>query len=184
MRSTNRDEDVSSSETDSETSYSIDESNTRSVSVRRRKFGVVESSSRYPSDYDDERAATSGCEINKRARRRRKETLEENQNMMSIPGKDRKHSRDKRDRSKNRYEPEKTKQSKENDKNKQAKDSNRQSLLGKEGQTFEKIEPIANNNNNNEKDDGSAINEEDDKNVTFCMWGHENCRTRSHYRQV
>lgn len=24
--------------------------------------------------------------------------------------------------------------------------------------------------------------ETDDKNVTFCMWGHENCRTRSHYR--
>ena len=22
----------------------------------------------------------------------------------------------------------------------------------------------------------------DEKNVTFCMWGHENCRTRSHYR--
>ena len=24
--------------------------------------------------------------------------------------------------------------------------------------------------------------EPDEKNVTFCMWGHENCRTRSHYR--
>ena len=22
----------------------------------------------------------------------------------------------------------------------------------------------------------------DDKNVVFCMWGHENCKTRSHYR--
>ena len=38
----------------------------------------------------------------------------------------------------------------------------------------------------NEEDKGSEEGDEqeqkDDKNVVFCMWGHENCRTRSHYR--
>ena len=35
-----------------------------------------------------------------------------------------------------------------------------------------------------DSDDSSRTKEPDidEKNVTFCMWGHENCRTRSHYR--
>lgn len=33
-----------------------------------------------------------------------------------------------------------------------------------------------------EKSDSEEDDKLDDKNVVFCMWGHENCRTRSHYR--
>ena len=30
--------------------------------------------------------------------------------------------------------------------------------------------------------DDKSEEEVDEKNVVFCMWGHENCKTRSHYR--
>jgi hypothetical protein len=35
---------------------------------------------------------------------------------------------------------------------------------------------------NNTDDEEEEEEKPDEKNVTFCMWGHENCKTRSHYR--
>lgn len=39
-------------------------------------------------------------------------------------------------------------------------------------------DPVTDGDEAGENDDDKL----DEKNVVFCMWGHENCRTRSHYR--
>ena len=33
-----------------------------------------------------------------------------------------------------------------------------------------------------ESDGDDDSRSDEDRNVVFCMWGHENCKTRSHYR--
>lgn len=53
-----------------------------------------------------------------------------------------------------------------------------------------KLSDVNSDQNDTESIDGDKKDEKEDpdnpkldeKNVVFCMWGHENCRTRSHYR--
>jgi hypothetical protein len=44
------------------------------------------------------------------------------------------------------------------------------------------LEKSSKENNNTEDEEEEEEEKPDEKNVTFCMWGHENCKTRSHYR--
>ncbi len=44
------------------------------------------------------------------------------------------------------------------------------------------LEKSSKESNNTEDEDEEEEEKPDEKNVTFCMWGHENCKTRSHYR--
>ena len=66
-------------------------------------------------------------------------------------------------------------------KDKKYSDTRKPADLDKE---FSKRKDVTQERSDGERSDGESDGEPklDDKNVVFCMCGHENCKTRSHYR--
>ena len=196
---------------------------------RRRKQGVVEGppsgnkfggSSLYDLSYIDEEQPLSVNEISQRARRRRKDTLDEvggetvSQDAMMIAGGsaaagggdggmkrrntiNRKggsggstggttaDAGDCRTAKGSITAGTVSKQDKTMGTTK-AGEQRRQRLMSEaegEGEAAFKSSLLDKANDTDEEDEEEEQEEKlDEKNVTFCMWGHENCKTRSHYR--
>ena len=165
------------------------------ASPRRRRKGTIEApkkSSLYDVSYlEDEESAK---EISTRARRTRKGTVEDEkptkldrqlskQSMDDVSKKERNDGTIKRRNTNKKIDAEKAKAAASKEfKEKRGSDTRKPSDLGKE---FHKGAHPAEKDSSEERDldvDEDGEPKLDDKNVVFCMWGHENCKTRSHYR--
>ena len=144
------------------------------------------------SYYEDEESAK---EVSTRARRTRKGTLEDDnrldrqtsrldrqtskQSMDDLSKKERNDGTMKRRNTNKKIDSEKAKAAASKEfKEKKGSDTRKPSDLEKE--FYKGRDRDASEEGDIEDEDGEP--KLDDKNVVFCMWGHENCKTRSHYR--
>ena len=152
------------------------------ASPRRRRKGTSEApkrSSIYDVSYAEDEESVK--EISTRARRTRKGTVEDDKSAphldrqlskQSLGDVSKKESTIKRRNTNKKIDSEKAKAAASKDtKEKKVSDQRKTSDLGFKDSEEEK--------NSSEEDGEPKL---DDKNVVFCMWGHENCKTRSHYR--
>ena len=156
-------------------SVSRDEYLEDGASPRRRRKGVTDKP-KYDTGYFDEDESVK--EVSTRARRTRKgasDTIKPNldrqtskQSLDDLSRKDKDAGLKRRGTSK-KLDIDKAKSAASRD----TKEKKLSDVKGEDsdGKTVE-------SDNKEEKDDDKL----DEKNVVFCMWGHENCRTRSHYR--
>ena len=153
-----------------------------SASPRRRRKGVTDppKKSMYDTGYFEEEESVK--EVSTRARRTRKGISD-----TSKPNLDRQMSKQslddlsRKDKGDGTLKRRGTQKKMDHDKAKAS--------AGKDTKD-KKLSDVNSDQNDTESIDGDKKDEKEDpdnpkldeKNVVFCMWGHENCRTRSHYR--
>ena len=153
------------------------------VSPRRRRKGMVEGpkKSMYDTGYFDEEESVR--EVSTRARRTRKGVSDPGKPLerqtgtsrQSLDDLSRKEKGDtlKRRGTNKKMDAEKAKSAAGRE-SKEKKSSDSRRPTGTEEEISDHGEDVSG--------DDKSEEEVDEKNVVFCMWGHENCKTRSHYR--
>ena len=153
------------------------------VSPRRRRKGLVEGpkKSMYDTGYFEEEESVR--EVSTRARRTRKGTSDpckplERQTGTSRQSLDDLSRKEKGDTLKRRGT------NKKMDAEKAKSAAARETKEKKNSDSRRQAGAEAEDSDQREADSGDEKGQEelDEKNVVFCMWGHENCKTRSHYR--
>ena len=152
----------------------------------------------YDMSYFDDEPSVSALEVSQRARRRRKDTDEEKHmetrlqeerqkeskaNQEDLTRKEKSEAQIKRRNTGKKMDSEKARISATKQEKTQITKQEKKSEVRKRDQVRGSEMDSAEHFKSNipDKDDDEEA-ESDEKNVTFCMWGHENCRTRSHYR--
>ena len=136
----------------------------------------------YDFSYGGDEESVSGNEVSQRARRTRKDTV----NAEKAEPKASREPKLSKDQKGGKYNKD-TKSVKEDITQKKSESQMKRRNTAKK-QDGEKARASVSRLDKPTDDPGGSAQEEkeenpeDDNKVSFCMWGHENCRTRSHYR--